>query len=78
MPKKVECRVRPVTRYIVTRFEQDPPDEKGAHPGSSTQHGEFDNERDAAEVAHCMALAARVLWPDADVVVVRQEEPTAG
>jgi hypothetical protein len=48
---KIEYRVRPVTRYIVTRFESG-----DTHVGS-TQHGEFDNGEIAYHVAYALCRA---------------------
>tara|TARA_R110000751_G_scaffold307812_1_gene431841 strand:- start:27036 stop:27485 length:450 start_codon:yes stop_codon:yes gene_type:complete len=47
---KVEYRVRPVTRYVVTRFEES---DDGRTGGCDTR-GEFDNERVAHEVAYSL------------------------
>lgn len=47
--KTIEYKVRPVTRFIVTRFEQD-----GAAAGSSLC-GEFDREEDALRVGFALA-----------------------
>lgn len=47
----VEYRVRPVTRYIVTRFYSDGPDRSG---GCETK-GEFDSATVAYEVGYALA-----------------------
>lgn len=47
----IEYRVRPVTRYIVTRFEA------GENCGSSSQHGEFDNPEVAYQVGYALCKA---------------------
>lgn len=59
---KIEYRVRPVTRYIVTRFEES---ERG---GSSGQLGEYDNNQVAFEVGYalCCAEHERLGWPPGD------------
>lgn len=49
MPK-IEYRVRPVTRYIVTRFHQEG---DGGSAGIDTK-GEFGNEEIAYEVAYAL------------------------
>lgn len=47
---KIEYKVREVTRYIVTRYEE------GEHGlGSSSVHGEYDNHDMAYEVAYALA-----------------------
>lgn len=46
---QIEYRVRPVTRYIVTRYE------KNEGGGSCTQKGEFQNEELASEIAKALA-----------------------
>lgn len=43
-----EYKVRQVTRYIVTRFQED------GRAASSTQFGEFDNPRSANAVAEAL------------------------
>lgn len=47
---KVEYRVRPVTRYIVTRFYDGSPDE----PSGSTCKGEFDSPDVAYQVGYAL------------------------
>lgn len=47
---KVEYRVRPVVRYMVTRYE-----EKGPRSAGSTPKGEFDNAHIAYEVGCALA-----------------------
>lgn len=46
---KIEYKVRPVTRYVVTRFHDD-----GRNQGSELK-GQFDNELTAYEVANALA-----------------------
>lgn len=46
----IEYRVRPVTRYVVTRFQQD---ENGG--GGVATKGEFDNEELAYAVGYALA-----------------------
>lgn len=51
MPKKVDYRVRPVTRYVVTRWED------GDNSCGSEQRGTFDNFQTAHEVAYALCKA---------------------
>lgn len=53
MTKTVEYRVRPVTRYHVTRFENEDHD-NGRCSGGSESLGEFDNESQAFKVADAL------------------------
>ena len=59
MTDLIEYKVRPVTRYVVTRFES------GA---GSAQQGEFDNADSAHAVAYalCRAEHERLGWPVGD------------
>lgn len=50
---KIEYKVRKVTKYIVTRYEES---DEGT-TGSSTQHGEFDREEVAMAVGSALAQA---------------------
>jgi hypothetical protein len=66
MTKTIEYRVRPVTRYIVTRFwSENGGDLNGA---GSSQHGEFDNADTAYQVGYalCAAEHERLGWPLSD------------
>lgn len=58
----IEYRVRPVTRYIVTRFESN---ERGQ---GSEAYGEFDNHDTAYSVSYSLAKAEhqRLGWPPGD------------
>jgi hypothetical protein len=52
---KIEYKVRPVTRYVVTRFHQEEvPNSTMVHGGSDTK-GEFDNFDIAYAVAYALA-----------------------
>lgn len=53
--EKIEYRVRPVTRFVVTRFHQMTTD-KGDSAGCETR-GEFDNFDTAHAVAYALADA---------------------
>lgn len=54
--KTIEYRVRPVTRYIVTRFERQD-DNNGLCSGGSEGCGEFDREDSAEKIAMALANA---------------------
>lgn len=45
----IEYRVKPVTRYIVTRYESG-----GQSAGRATERGQFDNQKTAHDVAYAM------------------------
>jgi hypothetical protein len=53
MSKTVEVRVRPVTRYVVTRYESITTPTGGGGSSCDTI-GEFDNERNAELVANAL------------------------
>ena len=53
---KVEYRVRPITRYIVTRWHEET-DDQGRHLGGSDTRGEYDNAEVAYEVAYALCKA---------------------
>ena len=57
--EKIEYRVRPVTRYVVTRFAQD------ANGSESSQKGEYDNGHVAYSVAYALARHehTQLGWP---------------
>ena len=61
----IEYRVRPVTRYIVTRWEGDP---DGASAASSQIGTEYANAETAYEVGYalCRAEHERLGWPIGD------------
>ena len=62
MTDLIEYKVRPVTRYVVTRYES------RGRAGGSEQHGEFDNADTAFAVAYalCRAEHERLGWPVGD------------
>ena len=62
MTEKIEYRVRPVTRYIVTRFNE------YGNKSALTQTGEYDNEDEAYTVATALAFKERedLGWPPGD------------
>lgn len=61
--QKIEYRVRPVTRYVVTRYHQD-----RANGGAVETCGEFENEDKAYEVGAALAFKERedLGWPPGD------------
>lgn len=58
MPTRIEYRIRPVTRYIITRYESTYVDFGGGNmagnTGSCEERGEYDNERVAYDVAYAL------------------------
>lgn len=62
--EKIEYRVRPVTRYIVTRYHSDPANGAGSVGGM----GEYENPQVAFEVGYalCKAEHDRLGWPVGD------------
>lgn len=74
---KIEYRVRPITRYIVTRYERQD-HENGKCSGSSSGHGEFDNEETAYQVAYALARAEhdRLGWPIGDERIQYPRHPS--
>lgn len=57
MSNVIEYRVRPITRYIVTRFEGYTDDRTTESAGRSTQHGTFENGETAYHVAYALCRA---------------------
>jgi hypothetical protein len=76
--EKIEYRVRPVTRFIVTRFEAKEMVDGAGSAGSSV-HGEFDNVDTAHEVAYALAKAeqARLGWALGDDRMIFPLRPLA-
>lgn len=64
MEPNIEYRVRPVTRYVVTKYEQNEVEKSG----SVRMLGEYDNEYIAQEVAYalCKADHERTGWSPGD------------
>ena len=52
-----EFKIRPVTRYIVTKYETTGPDENGKGSGKTSQVGEYNNPDVAYEVAYAVCRA---------------------
>jgi hypothetical protein len=50
MDSKIEYKVRPVTRYVVTRYQES----LSGVTGSSQTKGEFDNHQAAFDVAYAL------------------------
>lgn len=71
----IEYRVRPVTRYVVTRFEGD----NDSPGGSSATTGEFDNPEVAYEVGYALAKAEhqQLGWPTGDERLVYPQRVSA-
>jgi hypothetical protein len=71
MTTLIEYRVRPVTRYVVTRYEAD-----GAAAGSGPM-GEYANEETAYAVAYalCKADHERLGWPPGDERIQYPTQP---
>lgn len=67
-PTLIEYRVRPVTRYIVTRFEGHGPGGQAGSNASVCGRGEFDNADTAYAVGYALAKAdhERIGWPIGD------------
>lgn len=57
MSSKVEYRVRPITRYVVTRFEESEPDSEGRASASCSQKGIYENGEVAYQVAYALCKA---------------------
>lgn len=72
---KIEYRVRPVTRYVVTRYEQ--LDNGASNSGGSSVIGEYDNAEKAYEVGYavCKAEHDRLGWPPGDERIKYPDRP---
>jgi hypothetical protein len=68
---KIEYKVRPVTRYIVTKYEE------SDNGGSCSQQGEYNNGESAYLVAYALAQAdaRRLGLPPGDETVMFPEIP---
>lgn len=77
MNEKIEYRVRPVTRYLITRFHQEEYD-NGRCSGGCEERGEFDNPDIAYNVAYALALKDRddLGWAPGDDRMQFPEHPT--
>jgi hypothetical protein len=68
---KIEYKIRPVTRYVVTRYDEQEM-VAGRFSGGCTTQGEYDNADLAYEVAYALAKEqARILnLPPGDMTVI--------
>ena len=66
--ENIEYRVRPVTRYVVTRYE----DQMENGTASVRTLGEYDNQQVAQEVGYalCKAEHERLGWPPGDMRIL--------
>lgn len=72
----IEYKIRPVTRYVVTRFETSGPDENGRGDGSSTEIGTYPSGDVAYEVGYALAKAEhdRLGFPPGDERIIYPQE----
>lgn len=72
METKIEYRVRPVTRFIVTRYH------KSGDAGGVDTLGEYDNHETAYAVGYalCKAEHERLGWPIGDERILYPEHPS--
>lgn len=70
---KIEYRVRPVTRYIVTRFHEG----ADGHSGSVETRGEYDSEEVAYQVGYalCKAEHDHIKLPPGDERIIYPKPP---
>ncbi len=75
-PSQIEYRVRPVTRYIITRYEETQQGEARSAAACGTR-GEYDNAETAYEVAYALAKAdhARMGWAIDDPRIKYPQHP---
>ena len=61
----IEYKVRPVTRYIVTRYERRVTGDEKAQSSSNCGRGEYENADTAYEIAYALAKAdhEKMGWP---------------
>ncbi len=73
----IQYRVRPITRYVVTRFESHD-DGNGRESGGSSERGQYDNAQIAFEVASALCKAehdaAGTPPDDPNFIYPRQED----
>lgn len=72
---KVEYRVRPVNRFVVTRYHET----EGGNTGGTSERGHYDNEEVAFEVAYALAKAEheQLGWPIDDERIQYPQHPSA-
>lgn len=75
----IEYRVRPVTRYIVTRFERQENSEGDVVAAGSSVCGEYDAHQQAYDVGYALAKAdhGRLGYPPDDGRIKYPEHPQA-
>lgn len=73
MKTTIEYRVRPVTRYLVTRFHGEESEDGRSASGGSSCMGEFDNQKSAALVAGALSVADEAAKTAGTLAVVRYE-----
>jgi len=73
--KTIEYRVRPVTRYVVTRYESEVHENGAESCGSCQTKGEFDNHEIAYQVGYALAKdeADRIGLPPGDMCMIFPE-----
>jgi hypothetical protein len=69
---KIEYKVRPVTRYVVTRYEEFCEEGGNGRTNESRQQGEFENQDTAYAVGYALARAEaeRLELPPGDMRVI--------
>ena len=74
---RIEYQVRPITRYIVTRWETE--ERNGQSSGGCDACGEFENDAAAYQVGYALAKAEhdRLGWPAGDGRIRYPEDPSA-
>lgn len=78
--KIIEYRVRPVTRFIVTRYEREASEDgRACTAGKSSTVGEYDNGDVAYQVGYavCKAEHDRLGWPPGDMRIQYPDSPQA-
>lgn len=74
----IEYRVRPVTRYVVTRFESEKvPPGVGTTAGVSRTLGEYENDDTAYQVGYalCRAEHEQLGYPLGDMRIIYPSRP---
>ena len=74
---KIEYRVRPVTRFVVTRWESEEHGD-GTSSGGCSGLGEFDSEETAYQVGYSLAKVEheRLGWPISDERITYPTRPS--
>lgn len=75
----IEYRVRPVTRYIVTKFERQENEEGDVIAAGSSMCGEYDSHQQAYDVGYALAKSdhTRLGYPLDDGRIRYPEHPQA-